>query len=75
MAFHWSLSECKSFQVSRTLLSILVDLNNGVVYMFSVGPPIFNFSRPLTNPLGTVPSAPVTIGATVTFMFHSFLVL
>ena len=29
-------------------------------------------SNPCTNPLATVPSAPITIGITVTFMFHSF---
>ena len=28
---------------------------------------------PFTNPLGIVQSAPITIGITVTFMFHSFL--
>ena len=33
MVFHWSLSDSKSRQVSRTLLSILADLNNGVVWM------------------------------------------
>ena len=31
--FHWSLSDSKSLQVFRTLLSILVDLNNAVVWM------------------------------------------
>ena len=33
MAFHWSLSDSNSLQISRTLLSILVDLNNAVVWM------------------------------------------
>ena len=32
MVFYWSLSESKSPQVSRTLLSILTDLNNVVVW-------------------------------------------
>ena len=31
MVFHWSLSDSKSPQISRTLLSILADLNNAVV--------------------------------------------
>ena len=49
MVFHWSLSDSKSPQVSRTLISILADFNNSVV-----------------------PRAPITIGITITFMFHSF---
>ena len=34
MAFHWIMSESKFPQVSRTLLSILADLNNAVIWMF-----------------------------------------
>ena len=30
MIFHWTLSDSKSPQVSRTLLSILADFNNAV---------------------------------------------
>ena len=33
MIFHWSLSNSKSPQVSRTLLSILADLSNAIVWM------------------------------------------
>ena len=33
IVFHWSLSDSKSPQVSRTLLSILVNHNNAVVWM------------------------------------------
>ena len=33
---------------------------------------ISKFSSPCTNPFVIVPSAPITIGITVTFMFHSF---
>ena len=33
MVFHWSLSDSKSPQISRTLLSILAVLNNAVVCM------------------------------------------
>ena len=35
MVSHWSLSDLKSPQVSRTLLSILTDLNNAVGWMVS----------------------------------------
>ena len=31
--------------------------------------------NPFTNPLGIVPSVPITIGITVTFMFNRFLVM
>ena len=72
MIFQWSLSDCKSFQVSRTLLSILVDLRNVVVWMVSVRPLISNSSSPLIKRLWIVPSAPITIGITVIFMYHSF---
>ena len=71
MVFHWSLSDGKS-QVSRTLLSILADLNNAVVWMVSTHSLISKSSSPCTNPLVTVPSAPITIGITLTFIFHSF---
>ena len=38
MVFHWSLSDSKSPQVSKTLLSILAVLNNAVVWMVSIRP-------------------------------------
>ena len=53
-------------------LSILADLNNTLVWMVFSRSLISKFSCPCTNPLVTVPSVPVTIGITVTFMFHSF---
>ena len=56
MVFHWSLSDSKSPQVSRTLLSILAVLSNAVIWIVSTRPPTFKSSRP-------------TI---ITFMFHSF---
>ena len=40
MVSHWSLSDNKSLQVSRTLLGILTDLNNAVVWMISTRPVI-----------------------------------
>ena len=72
MVFHWSLSESKSPQVSRTFLSILAVLNNVVVWMVSTRLPTSNSSSPFSNPLVTVSNAPITIGIIVTFMFHSF---
>ena len=74
MVFRWSLCDNKSPQVSMTLLSILADLDNAVVKMVSARPPISESSNPLTKSLTNVPSAPITTGITVTFMFHSFLV-
>ena len=72
MIFHWRLSDSKSPQVSRTLLTILAIFNNAVVWMVSTRPPTCKFSRPFNNPLVTVAKAPITIGIIVTFMFHSF---
>ena len=72
MVFHCSLSDNKSPQVSRTLLSILAILNNAFVWMVSTLPPTSKSSSPFSNPLVTVPNAPITIGIIVTRMFHSF---
>ena len=72
MVFHWSLSDSKSLQVSRTLLSILADLNNAEVWMVSTRPLISKSSSPFNNVLTTVPRVPITTGINVTFMFHSF---
>ena len=43
MVFHWSLSDSKSSQVCRTLLSILAVINNFVVWMVSTRPPTSNY--------------------------------
>ena len=59
-------------QVSKTLLCILADLNNAVIWIVSTRPLISKSCSPFTNPLVTVPRAPITIGITVTLMFHSF---
>ena len=69
MVFHWSLSDSQSPQVPRTLLRILVVLNSAVVWTVSTRPPT---SSPFSNPLVTVPNVPITIGITVTCMFHRF---
>ena len=72
MVFHWNLSDSKSPQVSKTLLSILAVLNNAVVWMVSTRPPTSKSSSLFSNPLVTVPKVPITIGMIVTCMFHSF---
>ena len=73
MVSYWSLSDSKSHGVSRTLLSILVDLNNSVVWMVSTCPSTSNTSSPLSKPLWSVPRAPITIGIIITLTFPSFL--
>ena len=50
MVSHWSLGDSKTPQVSRTLLSILADLNNAVVWMVSTRPLISKFSCPCNIP-------------------------
>ena len=72
MVFHWSLSDRKSPQVPWTLLIILAVLNNAVVWMVSTRPPTSRSTSPFSNPLATVPKAPIIIGIIVTCMFHSF---
>ena len=72
MVFLWILSDSKSHQVSRTLLSILAVLNNVVVWVVSTRPLISKPSSLLNNLLVTVLKAPITIGINVTFMPQSF---
>ena len=59
-------------QFSRTLLSILADLNNAEVWMVSNRPVISKSSSPCTSPFVSVPRAPSTIGINVAYMFRSF---
>ena len=73
MVFHGSLDDSKFLQVSWTLLSILADFVNAVVWIASTRPLISNSFRPFFNPTVTVPRAPNKIGIKVTFMFHNFL--
>ena len=68
MVSHCSLSDSNSPQVSRTLLSILADLNNAVVWMVSTLPVISKSTSPFTQHLVTVSSAPITTDITVTFI-------
>ena len=72
MVSYLSLSDSKSSQVSRILLSILADLNNAVVWMDITRYLISMSSSPCINLLVTLPRTPITISIAVTFMFHSF---
>ena len=66
MVFNWSLSDCKSLQISRTLFSILAGLNNELVSIVSILPLISFSSIIFSKPLGTILSAPITTGTTAT---------
>ena len=72
MILYWSLIDSKSPLVSRTLPSILAVLHNVVGWMVSTRSPTSNSSTPFSNPLVTVPNAPVTIGyyCSLTRAFH-----
>ena len=72
MVFPWSLSDIKSPHVSRTLLSIMGNLSNTVIWIVSTYPLISKSSSPFTNRLGIVPSALITISVTLTFVLHNF---
>ena len=72
MVFQWRLSDSKSPQVSRTLLSILAVLNNVVVWMVSAHPPTSKSSSRFSTSLVSVPNAPITMAIIVTCMFHRF---
>ena len=72
MVFRSRLSDSKSPQVSRKLLSILAVSNNAVFWMVSARQPTFKSSRTFNNPLVTVPKALIIIGIIVTFMFDGF---
>ena len=63
-------SDSKSPQVSRTLLRILTERNNAVVWMVSTRPLFTSPLVPCSNTLVIVPRALIIIGITATFMFH-----
>ena len=48
-----------------------MNISNAVVWMVSTRPLISKSSSTFISPLGIVPSAPFTIGITVTFMLLS----
>ena len=70
MVSHWCLSDSKSPQVFRSLLSILVDLNDAVVWMVFIIS--FKSSGNFNNPLGIVPKTKNRLCNTITFMFLGF---
>ena len=72
MVFHWSLSNSKSPQFTRTRLSILAYLNNAVVWIVSACPLISMSTLPFINPSVTALRAPITTGIKVTSMFQRF---
>ena len=69
--FHWSPNDNKSSQLSRTLLSILANLNSPVIW--SILPWIFIFLCLFSIFFGSVPRVPTMISITVNFMFLNFL--
>ena len=70
MIFHCILRDSKSPQVSRTLPDILVDLDNAVVWEVFTCLLIF---QPFYQNFGIVPNLKITIGISITFIFHSFI--
>ena len=72
MVFHWSSNDSNSPQVSRTRLRILAVFSHAVVWIVSTRPLTSKSFRPFNNSLVIVPTAPITIGTIVHFMFHSF---
>ena len=72
MVSHWNLKDNNSSQVLRTLLSILADLNNTLVWIVSTRPLLSMSSCRHFNPLVTVHRAPFTIGITVYFHVQQF---
>ena len=75
VVFHQSLSDNTSPQVSRTLLSILGNLNNAEIWMVSILPLIFNSFSLFSEYLVTILSAPTITSITITLMFTVFLIL
>ena len=75
MVFNGSLSDSKSPQVSKTLLSILAVLSNAVIWIVSTRPPSSKSSWPFNNHLVIVPKASITIGTIVTYILLLLLLL
>ena len=68
LEFEWQ-QVSSSLQDSSQFMTVP---NNVVVWMVSTRPPTSKSSSPFSNPLVTVPKAPITIGIIITLMFHSF---
>ena len=67
----WSLSDSKSSQVSRTLLSILANINI-VFRMVFCSSLISKTSIHCTNTFVTILRAPITIGLTYYYYYHYY---
>ena len=70
MVFHSSLCDSKSPQAYKTLLSILADLNDAVVWTVYGLLPISKSSSSFTNPFRIVTGDPIAVGTANTFMFY-----
>ena len=75
MIFYWNPSNNKSVQVSRTLLSILANLNNTVILMDSACPLIPNSSGSFFKLFGVILSTPIAIIIFIIILFIYFLFL
>ena len=72
VVFHLSMSDSKSPQISKNLWSILSDPNNAAVWMVLICLPISNSFSPFSKHLESISSEIITIGITVTLLFHNF---
>ena len=70
MVFHWTLSDSKCPQVTRTFPSILSNRNNAVVWNVSTLVLISKTSNVFIYPLVTVPRAQIKIFITFILMFN-----
>ena len=61
MVFHWSVSDNKAPDISRTLRNILVDFTSAVGGMVWILPLIFSSADFFFRPLGTLSSAPLPL--------------
>ena len=67
-----SLSDSKSCQFSRTLLSILANINYAVVCMVLIRPLVCNFNSLFSKPLRIFPSPSIVNSITVTLIQKAF---
>ena len=75
MVFYWNLSDSNTLQVSRTLLRILDDRNNAVVWMVSAHPPISNFSSSSSSLWGPFEVRQLQMVSLSTSCSSAFLIL
>ena len=72
---HWSSSNRQFPQVSRSLLSILSDINNAAIRMILIRHQILNTSSPLTNHLGPIQMHQLQLVSPLLSWSIAFLVL